>query len=176
MRGGGVSQTYKENNIIQKSPKTTISEYSSLLSLSSAIFLLFLRSTICSLTYRLDNVPRTVRIIGGLNRLENSTVTADSVITAIRDSTGQTAIRATETKKSIESGLFNTSWTIHFLAATHKPIPRTRHYASAHPISLKPKTTQCTRCYLWHNSRSCTRPQRCRLCGSNNHLDQKQLN
>lgn len=126
-------------------------------------------------TYRLDNVPRTVRIIGGLNRLENSTVTADSVITAIRDSTGQTAIRATETKKSTESGLFSTSWTIHFLAATHKPIPRSLRIlgttASAHSIFLKPKTTQCTRCYLWHNSRSCTRPQRCRLCGSNNHLE-----
>jgi hypothetical protein len=50
MRGGGVSQTYKENNIVQKSPTTSISEYSSLLSLSSAIFLLFLRGTICSLT------------------------------------------------------------------------------------------------------------------------------
>lgn len=35
----------------------------------------------------------------------------------------------------------------------------------------KPRARQCTRCWGFHNVRGCTRPQRCRLCGSREHVE-----
>ena len=39
----------------------------------------------------------------------------------------------------------------------------------AHEVKTKLKTIQCTRCYQWHNTRTCARPQHCNICGSYDH-------
>lgn len=41
---------------------------------------------------------------------------------------------------------------------------------------LRRITVQCTRCWLWHNARSCASNPRCRLCGSSSHLEDKHGN
>lgn len=37
------------------------------------------------------------------------------------------------------------------------------------PANRKPRIRQCTRCWGFHNVHGCTRPVRCRLCGSSEH-------
>jgi hypothetical protein len=119
-------------------------------------------------TYRLDNIPRTVNLLNG-----SCVISADYLTKSIAEATGQTPIRTTETSQSIQSNLYNTSWFVNFNSEPHTPIPRTLRIlgvtATASLVSFKPKTIQCTRCFQWHNARSCTRAQRCRTCGSNNH-------
>ncbi|KAI1005913.1 hypothetical protein K3495_g2308 [Podosphaera aphanis] len=42
------------------------------------------------------------------------------------------------------------------------------------PVKILPQrlnSPQCGRCYGWHNERSCARLPRCRLCGSNQHVE-----
>lgn len=38
-------------------------------------------------------------------------------------------------------------------------------------LPKKSKTPQCSKCFGWHNERSCSRPQRCRICGSTKHVE-----
>src|SRR5438477_426636 len=95
---------------------------------------------------------------------------------SIQELTGQTISRATETKESVHSGLYNTSWVISFLAETHCPLPRTLQILGASTtlsiIKSKPKIVQCSRCYRWHNAHSCIKPQHCRICGSTKHQEE----
>lgn len=127
------------------------------------------------ITYRLNNVPRSVRLLNEVNELTNRTVTPEELADAIQQATNQYPTRVTETLSSIESRLYNSSWTVHFLAVNHRPVPRTLRILgatiSAHTFTIKPKTVQCTRCFFWHNTRSCARAQHCRLCGSQNHIE-----
>jgi hypothetical protein len=62
---------------------------------------------------------------------------------------------------------------VHFLADAHKAIPRFLRILGTvvptHEVKTKPKTIQCTRCYQWHNTRTCGRPQHCNICGSYGH-------
>jgi hypothetical protein len=128
------------------------------------------------ITYRIDNIPRTVRLLDPLHQLQNRLVTDQILREAVLDFCGQFPVRATETRSSSEQGLFNTSWSLHFLADAHKALPRSLRIlgttAHAHPVTRKQKTVQCIRCYQWHNSRSCLRPQRCRICGSSKHIEE----
>lgn len=122
-------------------------------------------------TYRLDNVPRTVSTLDGPCQ-----VCADGITNAIFEITSQKPIRTVETAQSIHNGLYNTSWFISFESLTHTLIPRTLRMfgvaATASVATFKPKTIQCTKCFQWHNTRSCSRAQRCRICGSNNHSEE----
>jgi hypothetical protein len=59
--------------------------------------------------YRIDNIPRSIRILDGLGQVINNKVTDGIFLESIRDTTGQTFIRIAETKKSIKTNLFNTS-------------------------------------------------------------------
>jgi hypothetical protein len=121
-------------------------------------------------TYRLDNIPRTVRIISGLVPVQENTL-AESII----DITGQKPVQVVETAQSKENGLYNTSWFVSFNTESHIILPKTLRIlgivATATSIVYKPKTIQCQRCFQWHNTRCCTRAQRCRTCGSSNHTE-----
>ena len=122
-------------------------------------------------TYRLDNVPRTVNTLDGPCQ-----VRADGITSAIFEITGQKPIRTIETLQSVQNGLYNTSWFISFESLTHTLIPRTLRMfgvaATASVATFKPKTIQCTKCFQWHNTHSCSRAQRCHICGSNNHSEE----
>jgi hypothetical protein len=127
-------------------------------------------------SYRLLNVPRTVNTINGLGEIINNQVTGPILAESIHEITNQTLIRAVETKDSIQKNLYNTSWIASFPTEAHCPLPRSLRIlgttVTSAIIKIKPKTVQCTKCYHWHNTRSCTRPQCCRLCGSKEHQEE----
>lgn len=127
-------------------------------------------------TYRLLNVPRTVNTLDGLGQVVSNSVTDQILAESICASTNQTLVRAIETNESIVQGLYNTSWIASFTTEAHTPLPRTLRIlgttVTAIAFKTKPKVIQCTKCYQWHNSRSCIRPQRCRLCGSTSHVEE----
>jgi hypothetical protein len=121
-------------------------------------------------TYRLDFVPRTVKTIGDSFLIQNTLVTNHILSEAIRDLTGQQTTRIAESMRSIDRGAFATSWFASFESANHKPIAKPLHILGttviANLVKTKQKTVQCTNCYGWHNTRSCSRTAKCRICGS----------
>jgi hypothetical protein len=123
-------------------------------------------------TYRLDNVPRMVRLFTGLQQVTGSTLRA-----AVADSVSQTPTQAVETAQSAQSYSPSTSWFVSFKAESHTPLPKTLRILGVSVIAsvmlYKPKTIQCSRCYHWHNTRSCVRTQRCRVCGSSDHAEEE---
>ena len=125
------------------------------------------------ITYRLENIPRSVRLLDPLSQVQNHVVTEEIIHPAIQDITGQQPVQSAETRSSKDKGLFSTSWTIHFLAEGHKTLPRSLWIlgtvVQTYKVKSKPKTVQCTRCYQWHNTRTCSRPQHCNICGSYSH-------
>ena len=127
-------------------------------------------------SYRLLNVPRTVNTINGLGEIISNQVTGPILAESILEVTNQALTRAVETKDSTQKNLYNTCWIVSFLTEAHCPLPRNLRILGASitaaVIKVKPKTVQCTRCYHWHNARSCTRPQSCRLCGSKQHQEE----
>lgn len=126
-------------------------------------------------SYRLINIPRTVNTINGLGQITSNQVTDAILAEAIRTTANQSLARAVETKDSAQKNLYNTSWIASFPTESHSPLPRNLRILGATVtvavIKTKPKTVQCTRCYQWHNARSCIRPQHCRICGSRQHQE-----
>ena len=126
--------------------------------------------------YRLDNIPRSVKTLNGIGQVENNTITGQYLCEALLDSIKQAPIRAVETRKSAEDGLFNTSWLVSFETKTHQPLPKNLRILGSTAVSSviisTPKVIQCTRCFLWHNTRSCSRALRCRICGTCNHTEE----
>jgi hypothetical protein len=125
----------------------------------------------------MDNIPRSVRILDKSGNIQNEQVTACILGEAIHDVTGQTLVRAVETRRSAERGLYNTSWSVNFLTSSHQSLPRSLRIlgttVNPHLVIFKPKTIQCTNCFQWHNTRSCSRRAHCRICGSNDHTEVK---
>lgn len=127
-------------------------------------------------TYRADNIPRSVRLLDPLSQVQNHLVTDQILFEAVSDTTNQRPIKAAETRNSLAQGLFSTSWSINFLEEGHKPMPRTLRILGTtvhlHLVIHKPKTVQCTSCFQWHNARCCSRRKRCRTCGSYEHTEE----
>jgi hypothetical protein len=127
-------------------------------------------------SYRLLNVPRTVNTINGAMGITSNQVTGQILAETVREATNQPVTRAVETKDSIQKNFYNSSWIVSFPTEGHTPLTRSLRILgatiTAAVIKTKPKTTQCTRCFYWHNARSCTRPQTCRLCGSKQHQEE----
>lgn len=122
------------------------------------------------ITYRLDNIPRMIRTLA-----ESRTVDSELLTDAITEATGQVPVRIVQTTQSIQNSLPNTCWFVGFESESHTPLDKTLRIlgvrAIALPIIYKPKIIQCTRCFQWHNARTCSRTERCRICGSNNHTE-----
>lgn len=122
------------------------------------------------ITYRVDNIPRTVRTL-----LETRIVDAKLLTDEIADSTGEPPARVVETAQSVQDGLFNTSWFVSFVSESHVALNKNLRIlgvrAVARLVTFKPKISQCTKCFQWHNTRVCSRVQRCRTCGSNEHTE-----
>jgi hypothetical protein len=122
------------------------------------------------ITYRLENIPRVVRTLSGPCPVDITLLTNEII-----DSTSETPVRVTETAQSIQNNLFNTSWFVSFTIESHVTLNKTLRIvgirAIAIPVTFKSKISQCTRCFQWHNTRICSRSQRYRICGSNNHME-----
>jgi hypothetical protein len=58
--------------------------------------------------------------------------------------TGQSLVRAIETKRSTKRGLYNISWSVNFLIDSHQPLPRSLQIlgitVNPHLVTFKPKT------------------------------------
>jgi hypothetical protein len=111
------------------------------------------------------------------SNIQNKQVTDQILSKAICDITGQTLVRAVETKGSAERGLYNTSWSINFLIDSYQLLPRSsqilRTTVNLHLVVFKPKTIQCINCFQLHNTQSCSHRPHCHICGSNNHTEEK---
>jgi hypothetical protein len=94
-------------------------------------------------TYRIDDIPRTVRTLDKSNNIQNEEVTDRILYEAICDATGQSLVKAAETRASSKLGLYNTSWTVNFLSNSHQLLPRTLRIlgttVTLHKIIYKPK-------------------------------------
>jgi len=127
-------------------------------------------------SYRLLNVPRTVNTISLGNGITSNQVTGQILAETVQEATSQPVTKAVETKDSIQKNLYNSSWIVSFPTEGHTPLTRSLRILgttiTAAIIKTKLKTIQCTRCFHWHNARSCTRPQTCRLCGSKQHQEE----
>jgi hypothetical protein len=121
-------------------------------------------------TYRLDNIPRVIRTL-----IESQTVDSELLTDAITEATGQPPVRIVQTTQSVQNSLPNTCWFVSFDSESHTPLDKTLRIlgvrAIALPIIYKPKIIQCTRCFQWHNARTCSRTERCCVCGSNSHTE-----
>jgi hypothetical protein len=125
------------------------------------------------ISYRITFVPRTVRVLDDQVQIQNVLVTDHILSEAIRDETNQHPTRIGQSLHSIQSGLFNTTWFVNFETSNHKLLPKILRIlgtsVTAHRVITKAKTIQCTKCFQWHNERSCSRPQKCSTCGSSQH-------
>ncbi len=97
-------------------------------------------------TYRIDNVPRTVRTLGGVGPVQGSTL-IESILIAI----GQQPLQVAETAQSKEKGLCNSSWFASFNANSYTPFPKSLYIlgiiAYAMLVIYKPKIMQYIKCF-----------------------------
>jgi hypothetical protein len=121
-------------------------------------------------TYRIDNIPRTIQTLEGLRAVDSTILFQE-----IKEATQQAPVQIVQTTQSTQNNLPNSCWLASFESESHTRLDKTLRIlgtrAIAIPIVRKPKIIQCIRCYQWHNARICTRTERCRICGSNNHTE-----
>jgi hypothetical protein len=133
------------------------------------------------ISYRVTNVPRSIGQLSPDNKYSLVLVDSKAVASAVTDATGLTPISVTETSFSASNPhLAHSSWFVNFSEGTKTPLPHQLRLfgavASARLMARKTTVIQCNRCWMWHNSRSCARPPRCRLCGSTEHPEQSHSN
>ena len=128
------------------------------------------------ISYRLQNVPRTIGRISPDHVLLTDPVDASSLAIAIVEATGLTPVSITQTKASESNDdIFPTSWFVNFPESSKASLPPRIQLlgalVSTKFLDRKVNTIQCTNCYHWHNTRVCSRSERCRLCGSTKHSE-----
>ena len=128
------------------------------------------------IAYRVTNIPRKV---GQLTESQYAMIPVNPEILSaeVTEATGLTPISVAETTSSAaEPNNISSSWFINFpensRAKLPVRLPLFGKITNAQPLTRKTKTTQCTHCWMWHNSRSCARNPRCRLCGSTQHTEE----
>lgn len=124
-------------------------------------------------SYRITNVPRSITVISDLAEVTTSPITPEILLTAIAEAIGATPAAASQTTSSIANPHdYSSSWIVRF-PNDIPSLPRSLLLFGARTairlLPVKTTTIQCSRCFQWHNRRSCARPARCRLCGSTGH-------
>ena len=127
-------------------------------------------------SYRLTNITRHL----GPLEYGPSAVQVDSKRLAqeVIEATGIIPISVIETRYSASNpALPYSCWFVNFPEGTSQmAIPRQLRLfgmvATATYLPRKTTTIQCNRCWMWHNARSCSRPPRCKLCGSTKHTEE----
>lgn len=127
-------------------------------------------------SYRACNIPRKIGLFHENLGLHQTPVTSEMLIAEVFELTGLKPVAVSPTPASLSSPAdFTTSWFINF-PGDHPALLPTRLclFGAMATIKFLPprnRTTQCDRCFLWHNSRSCARAPKCRRCGSTEHLE-----
>jgi hypothetical protein len=132
-------------------------------------------------SYRVTNVPRLIGQLSQDNKYSLVLVDSNAVALAVTDATGLTPTSVTQTTPSATNpNLPYSSWFVNFPDGTTTTLPsQLRLFGATASARLLPRKTtviQCNRCWMWHNSRSCARPPRCRLCGSTEHPEEGHSN
>jgi hypothetical protein len=132
-------------------------------------------------SYRVTNVPRSIGRLSHDNKYALVPVDSEAVAQAVTDEIGLSPISVTQTSYSATNDhLPYSSWFVNFPEGTTTPIPRHLRLfgvtTTTRPLAQKTTVVQCNRCWMWHNSRSCARPPRCRLCGSTEHSEENHAN
>jgi hypothetical protein len=128
-------------------------------------------------SYRVTNVPRRVGQITGDCKQTLIPVDAQTIAHTVLEATRIAPVSVTETTYSVSNPTLPYScWFVNFPEGTPTTIPRQLHLfgtvATATYLPRKTTIVQCSRCWMWHNARSCARPPRCRLCGTTEHTEE----
>lgn len=126
-------------------------------------------------SYRISNVPRKFGTIDDNFQHILAPVTSESISEAIISAAGVRPVSITPSKDNAEfPDSPSTTWIVR-LPEAHNRLPRTLFLFGCRTTSriLPPRSAviQCSRCWLWHNSRVYASPPRCRLCGSTQHSE-----
>jgi hypothetical protein len=132
-------------------------------------------------SYRVTNVPRLIGQISASNEYTLVPVDSKAMALAVTESTGFAPASVSETSFSASNpNLPTSSWFVNFPEGFSSTLPHQLRVfgvtANARLLARKLTTVQCNRCWNWHNTRSCARPPRCRLCGSTEHPEEKHSN
>lgn len=132
------------------------------------------------ISYRISNVPRRFGTTNENLQLSLEPVTTFAVSDAITAAAGTPPISVTPSRDNdAQPDSPTTSWIVRF-EDEHIIFPRVLYLfgyrTTSRILPQRSAVTQCTRCWLWHNSRVCSAPTRCRLCGSSNHTEQEHKN
>ena len=132
-------------------------------------------------SYRVTNVPRKVGQITADGKYTLVPVDSHAVAQAVLEATKLSPASVTETTYSVTNPTLPYScWFVNFPEGTPAAIPRQlRLFGTVATTAYLPRKTtivQCSRCWMWHNARSCARPPRCRLCGSTEHSEEGHSN
>lgn len=132
------------------------------------------------ISYRISNVPRRFGTTNDNLQLSLEPVTTFAVSDAITVAAGTPPISVTPSRDNdAQPDSPTTSWIVRF-EEEHIVLPRVLYLfgyrTTSRVLPQRSSVTQCTRCWLWHNSRVCSSPTRCRLCGSSNHTEQEHKN
>ncbi|CCU81551.1 endonuclease/reverse transcriptase [Blumeria hordei DH14] len=134
-------------------------------------------------SYRIKNVPRTYGALEHINEEWKyclKPVTAEALKDALATAAGAVPVAiAASRDNDANPTSSSTTWIVRFLES-HQRLPRTLFlFGCRTQTRILPKrqmAVQCTRCWLWHNTRTCASDLRCRLCGSSRHSEKDHAN
>ena len=124
-------------------------------------------------SYRIENFPRNYGTLNENLQYCLQAVSPEAISEALKVAAGAApvAIQASQDNdQNVRSP--STTWIVRF-PESHNRLPRALYLFGCRTyVRLLPRRTtiiHCTRCWLWHISRSCAAAPRCSLCGSTQH-------
>lgn len=126
-------------------------------------------------SYRIQNVPRSYGTLSDNYEHQLIPVTTTALSDALTAAIGTTPISVKPSQENdINPNTSSTSWIVRFSEAPEN-LPRVLFLFGCRTVTRvlprRQATVQCSRCWLWHNSRNCASPPKCRLCGSLQHTE-----
>ncbi|KAI0995073.1 hypothetical protein K3495_g13108 [Podosphaera aphanis] len=135
------------------------------------------------ISYRIENVTCTYGVLKLINDewkycLEAVSATAKHEAPSAAAGVAPMAIQASRNNDSNQTS--SSTALIARFPESHQRLPRTLFLfgcrTQAKPPPRRRTTAQCSRCWLWHNTRACASDPKYRLCGSSNHSENQHSN
>lgn len=126
-------------------------------------------------SYKIQNVPRSYGTLSDDYEHQLIPVTTTALSDALTAAIGTTSISVKPSQENdINPHTSSTSWIVRFSEAPEN-LPRVLFLFGCRTVTRElPRrraTIQCSRCWLWHNSRTCASSPKCRLCDSLLHTE-----